>query len=64
MISLDRLKDIRRLEFLLFGGLPQEEGERIQYENPSPQNSGEKKEITGYAEFDLRTGEITCYSIK
>ncbi len=61
MISLDGLKDIRALEFFLFGGLSQEEWERAQYENPAPQNFEEKKEITGYAVFDLNTREITSY---
>lgn len=61
MISLERLKDIIALEFLLFGGLSQEEWERIQYENPPSQNPDEKKKITGYSIFDLKTGEITSY---
>jgi len=59
MISLDRLKDIRRLENWLN---LDEYGYRVSDETPS-QNSEEKK-ITGYAEFNLKTGEITCYSIK
>ena len=62
MTSADRLRDIRNLQYLLFGGLSEEEF----YSRPRPslpQTTGEV-EVTGHAEMDLRTGDITCYSAR
>ncbi len=60
MYSADRLRDIKNLEFALFGGLSQEEF----YSHPRPVLPKPTGEVTGYAEMDLRTGEITCHSVK
>jgi hypothetical protein len=60
MHSLDSLRDIRNLEFALFGGLSQEEF----YSRPRPALPQPTGEVTGYVEMDLKTGEITCHSVK
>ena len=60
MYSADRLRDIKNLEFALFGGLSQEEF----YSLPRPTLSQPTGEVTGYVEMDLNTGEITCHSVK
>lgn len=62
MYSTDRLRDIRNLEFHLFGGMSQEEFySRDRPPTPVPETSGI---ITGYAEFDPRTGEINCHNVR
>lgn len=60
MHSLDSLRDIRALEFALFGGLSQEEF----YSLPRPAPHPLTGEVTGYVTYNLRTREITCPSIK
>lgn len=64
MYSADRQRDIHALYFFLFGGVPPEElaEEAVSRHQHFPDtNSGT---ITGYAEMDLRTGEITCHSVR
>jgi hypothetical protein len=60
MHSLESLREIRALEFALFGGLSQEEF----YSRPRPAPSQLTGEITGYAVMDIKTGKITCHSVK
>jgi hypothetical protein len=60
MHSLESLRDIRALEFALFGGLSQEEF-YSRPRSPPPPLTGP---VTGYAVMDLNTGEITCHSVR
>jgi len=63
MYGSDRLRDIHALEFHLYGGVPQEEFAREGVRRPIPISDTNLGTITGYVEMDLKTGEITCYSV-
>jgi hypothetical protein len=63
MYGSDRLRDIHALQYYLYGGVSPEEFERegVRPRHISDTNIGT---ITGYAEMDLNTGEITCHSVR
>ena len=50
MFTVDRLRDVRNLDYIL-DSLP----------NTSALPKLIEEVVTGYAEMDLETGEITCY---
>jgi len=76
MYGLDRLRDIRWLDYYLFGGVPATpepmHGRRDHHHQAAIRYTGysagrrpaapqEEGIITGYVEFDLDTGEFTIH---
>jgi len=58
MHSLESLREIRALEFFLYGYISKENFYRNYIPKPEPRREGKEK-VIGYATFNLQTREIT-----
>ncbi len=62
MQTPERLRDLRNLNYLLFGGLTEKEFYRRHRQKRYPMEESDEI-ITGYVEFNLDTGEITPHDM-